>query len=358
MKNRGNYPSYLSIKNLVLLALAISVGVHLIFSLASFFGNSLFFSEPKPMPTGRFNFLRVLMFTGASFVFLFLIFLFNRKMILTSFKKKYLRVMVIIVGSLVIAAVFSLSFSLIMEHFNPNPPKPGMASRMIRDGLIKDFLLTAIVILVMQMLQAIWERNQIAVENESLRAENINTHYQALKSQLDPHFMFNSLNTLQSLIDTDTVKAHDYVQELSQVLRAALQNKEVVTLQQELQGVQAYCNLMQIRYGENLHFDFQIDPKFNDYQILPLSVQGLVENAIKHNVISGKQPLMVSITTTEEGLLKVFNPIQPKIMEEPGNGIGLANLTERYRLKWDKNVEIVNDGHVFMVTLPLVEPQA
>ena len=92
--------------------------------------------------------------------------------------------------------------------------------------------------------------------------------------------------------------------------------------------------------------------------MLPLSIQGLVENAIKHNVISGKQPLVVSITTMDDAILKVSNPIQPKIMEEPGNGIGLANLTERYRLKWNKNVEIVNDGHVFEVTLPLVEPQA
>jgi LytS/YehU family sensor histidine kinase len=196
------------------------------------------------------------------------------------------------------------------------------------------------------------------VENEALRAENITTHYEALKSQLDPHFMFNSLNTLQSLISVDAEKAQYYVQELSQALRFTLQNKEVLTLQQELQGVQAYCNLIQIRYGDNLHFDFQVDSKFNDYQVLPLSVQGLVENAIKHNVISGKQPLEISVVTTEDGFLKVSNPIQPKIMDEPGNGIGLANLTERYRLKWDKNVEIVNDGHVFMVTLPLVEPKA
>ena len=92
--------------------------------------------------------------------------------------------------------------------------------------------------------------------------------------------------------------------------------------------------------------------------MLPLSVQGLVENAIKHNVISGKQPLVVSITTMEEGVLKVMNPIQPKIMEEQGNGIGLANLTERYRLKWNENVEIVNDGHAFVVTLPLIDPKA
>lgn len=336
-------------------SLIISVGVHLIFSLASFFGNTLFFSEPKPVPHGHFNFFRVLMFTGASFVLLFLIFLYNRKMIMIDFRKKYVRVIVIILGSFIIAAAFSIGISLFSQLFDPHEMKPGMMSRMIRDGLIKDFLLTTIVILVVQMLQAIYERNQIAVENESLRAENITTHYEALKSQLDPHFMFNSLNTLQSLIGTDAEKAQSYVQELSQVLRATLQNKEVVTLEQEMQGVYAYCNLMQIRYGDNLQFEFQIDQHFLSYQVLPLSVQGLVENAIKHNVISGKQPLQVSIATTKDALLKVANPIQPKIMEESGNGIGLANLVERYRLKWNVEVEILDDGKTFEVTLPLID---
>ena len=349
---------FLSMRNILLLSLAISVGFHLLFSLSAFFGDTLFFSEPKTMPQRQFNFLRVLTFTACSYVMVFCVFLFNRRMLRTNFRKNYHRLIWIVIGSLLITAAFSVFFNFLPIWLDYFDPKPGFMPRVLRNGLVKDFLLAAIVILVVQLLKTMHERNQIAVENEALRAENITTHYEALKSQLDPHFMFNSLNTLQSLISVDTEKAQNYVQELSQVLRSTLQNKEVVTLEQELQGVQAYCNLLQIRYGENLHFDFQIDPKYHDYQMLPLSVQGLVENAIKHNVISGKQPLEVSIVTTDDGFLKVSNPIQPKIMEEHGNGIGLANLAERYRLKWDKNVEIVNDGHVFMVTLPLVELQA
>lgn len=348
---------FLSMRNILLLSLAVSVGFHLLFSLSAFFGDTLFFSEPKAMPEKQFNFLRVLVFTACSYVMVFCVFLFNRRMLQAEFRKKYICLVWIIIGSLLIAAAFSAALVFLPVWIDYFEPKPGFMPRMIRDGLVKDFLLAAIVILVVQLLKTMYERNQIAVENETLRAENISTHYEALKSQLDPHFMFNSLNTLQSLIDVDASKAHDYVQELSQVLRATLQNKEVVTLQQELQGVQAYCNLMQIRYGDNLHFEFQIDSKYDDYQILPLSVQGLVENAIKHNVISSKQPLVVSIVTTEEGALKVSNPIQSKIMEEPSNGIGLANLMERYRLKWNASVEIVNDGQVFVVTLPLIKPK-
>ena len=355
MIKRKNTLPFLSMKNILLLSLAISVGFHLLFSLSAFFGDTLFFSEPKPMPTGKFNFLRVLTFTAYSFFMVFGVFLYNRRLLQVNFKKNYIRLIWIVVGSLLITGAFSLLITFIPIWLDYVEPKPGFMPRMLRNGLVKDFLLAAIVILIVQLLKTLHERNQIAVENEALRAENITTHYEALKSQMDPHFMFNSLNTLQSLIGTDAEKAQSYVQELSQVLRATLQNKEVVTLEQEMQGVHAYCNLMQIRYGDNLKFDFQVDQKYDSCLVLPLSVQGLVENAIKHNVISGKQPLQVSITSDASGVLKVSNPIQPKIMEEAGNGIGLANLSERYRLKWNAEVGIVNDGENFEVTLPLIK---
>lgn len=355
MKANPNLPDYLTMRSMLLLSLAICVGFHLLFSLSAFFGDTLFFSEPKPISHKQFNFFRVIVFTVYSYVMVFCVFLFNRRMLQVPFSKNYLRLTWIIIGSLLITAAFSLFFSFLPFMLAYYEQKPGFMPRMIRDSLVKDFMLTAIVILVMQLLKTLYERNQIAVENETLRADNITTHYEALKSQMDPHFMFNSLNTLQSLIKVDAEKANDYVQELSQVLRSTLQNKEVVTLEQELQGVRAYCNLMQIRYGDNIHFDFDIDGTFLTRKVLPLSIQGLIENAIKHNVISGKQPLHVTIATCPEGFLTVSNPIQPKIMEEVGNGIGLANLTDRYRLKWNQEVEIFHDGKVFQVTLPLID---
>ena len=285
----------------------------------------------------------------------FLLFLYNRKIFSIDFKKKGMRVFFLIFGSVLITTALSLFFTLVPELIHPSEYRPDFMARIIRNGLMRDFSFIVVVMLVTKLLQTMYERNNIRVENEALRAENISTHYEALKSQLDPHFMFNSLNTLQSLIGMDAEKAQNYVQELSQVLRATLQNKEVVTLEQELQGVHAYCNLMQIRYGDNLNFDFQVDPRYLTYLVLPLSIQGLVENAIKHNVISGKQPLQVRIGTAEGGFLKVSNPIQPKITEEAGNGIGLENLAERYRLEWNAEVDIMDNGKVFEVTLPLVD---
>lgn len=345
----------MSLRLILLLSLGISVGFHVIFTISAFFSNTLFFPEIKADPQRHFNLWRLLLFTAYNFVLVFLLFLYNRRMYGIEFKKKGKKVFFLILGSMLITTALSLSFNLVPELLHPVDHRPGFMARIIRDGLVRDFSFMVVVMLVTKLLQTLYESNNIRVENEALRAENITTHYEALKSQLDPHFMFNSLNTLQSLIGTDAEKAQSYVQELSQVLRATLQNKEVVTLEQELQGVYAYCNLMQIRYGDNLQFEFQIDQHYLSYQMLPLSVQGLVENAIKHNVISGKQPLQVRIATTNDALLKVANPIQPKIMEESGNGIGLANLVERYRLKWNVEVEIMDDGKTFEVTLPLID---
>jgi len=291
-----------------------------------------------------------------TFLMLFALFCYIRRIFTIQFKKDYYDIIINIVGSLLITLGLSTLITvlefMIWPHL-PGPPKPLI--HHITIGWLGDLFLMIVVLLTSYLLRSIYQRKKFAVENEELRTENIRSHYEALKSQLDPHFLFNSLNTLQTLVETDRDKAEGYIQELSAVLRYTLQNKEMATLQEELRCVQAYCSMMQIRYGDNLKFDYDIDSKYLTYNVLPLSIQGLVENAIKHNTISTRQPLTVKIATDSQGRVTVSNPIQPKVTEESGNGIGLANLTERYRLRWDENVEISNDGTIFSVTLPLKE---
>ena len=226
-------------------------------------------------------------------------------------------------------------------------------------GYLGDCSLMAIAIMAVCLMRAQYREKMADVENETLRAENMASRYEALKNQLDPHFLFNSLNTLRSLIEDDADKAENFIQQLSVVLRSTLQNKEVVTLAEELDGVRSYCRMMKIRYGDNLIFDHGIDhDTYDDYYVLPLSIQGLIENAIKHNVISSKQPLTVCIHTDDNNHLIISNKIQQKIGEEVGTGIGLANLAERYRIKWNENVEIFDDGKIFSVTLPLKQNES
>lgn len=396
-KKHNNVHASLSLKRIIILSLAISVGFHFLFMLAFFFGESLFVGPEKTMekhhelkrneivngadtlvfcsapsdadcPTKgfpsadgekvrhkKFRFGRILAQTMFSFIMLFVLFLYNRKMLGIKMKKEWREVFFVILGSFLITTVLSITMSYLPLFFDDHKPNWYFQFRMVRDGMVRDFSLAAIVIMTCYLLRSLFLQEVIAVEMEELRTENIRTHYEALKSQLDPHFLFNSLNTLQSLIEIDGEKAGDYVQQLSSVLRYTLQNKEVVTLADEMNCVQAYCSMMQIRYGDNLRVDFQVDSRYNEYMVLPLSVQGLVENAIKHNVISAKQPLEIRMMTTDDGLLEISNAIQPKIKDEADGGLGLANLVERYRLQWNKEVGIMDDGRRFKVTIPLID---
>ena len=353
--NKNTAPEYLSLKRIALVALIISLGFHAIMMLSFFFGNTLFSSElVKAMNPQHFHIGRFLFFTTASFIIVFLILVYNRKVLSYSYKNKYNELIVIILGSLIITAVFSIGFVYTRAALSPQHPDPEFMYKIMRDSLVRDLTMAVVVLLVVQLLRSQYYQKTIAVENEALRSENILTRFEALKSQLDPHFLFNSLNTLQSLITLDTEKAENYLQQLSSVLRYTLQNKEVLSLEEELKCVRAYCEMMQIRYGENLKFEFQIDEKYNDYYVLPLSLQSLIENSVKHNVISSKQPLTVTLATADD-CVSVSNPIQAKTQPEESNGIGLVNLTERYRLKWNKEVEITNDGSTFCVKLPLIK---
>ena len=177
-----------------------------------------------------------------------------------------------------------------------------------------------------------------------------------LKKQVDPHFLFNTLNTLDGLIGIDVNKAHEYVQNLSQVFRYTIGNKEIMHLDEELDFTESYARLMKIRYGDNLQIKYNIDDKYRNYYIIPVSLQLLVENAIKHNVVSSKHPLLITIETTSNESIRVTNTIQPKSDVEHGEGIGLANLIERYELLFHKEV-IITKTNIFCVEIPLNKQQ-
>lgn len=292
-----------------------------------------------------------------TFVLVFSVLLYNRKIMSVKFNRLREELTVNIIGSFLIG--FMLSTLTTFVQMIRWPDFPGLSHsviRFFRRGWMNDLTLTAVAMVVSYLIRSLYQEKMAAVENETLRAENLRSRYEALKNQLDPHFLFNSMNTLQSLIAVDSERAEEYVQQLSTVLRYTLQKHEVVTLAEELKCTADYCRMLKIRYGDNLLFDHHIDhAKYDNYLVLPLAIQGLVENVIKHNVVSTKLPLTVYISTDDDDHLIIRNKIQPKISNEEGSGIGLANLSERYRLQWNKKVEIHDDGNEFVVTLPLKE---
>lgn len=222
---------------------------------------------------------------------------------------------------------------------------------------LRDFIMTCIVTGSSYIIHLILKQQQMIVENQQLRTESIRNQYEALKNQLNPHMLFNSLNTLQSLIRETPARAVDYTQELSRVLRYTLQSNEsrYVTLAEELAFAEAYIFLMKMRYEDNLTFDIAVDKRLRDRLLPPMSLQVLVENAIKHNEISNRRPLTVSIRT-EDGMLIVCNPIQAKLTGSAGPGIGLDNLAKRYQLLGHCELGITRDNGRFCVRLPLLNP--
>lgn len=252
----------------------------------------------------------------------------------------------------VVTAIISYLFSTILIKIGDYGPHP---EHFVRGSMARDFFISMIVLFSTQLMYLSHKQQQTALEYKALLSENMQTRYEALKNKVDPHFLFNSLNTLNSLIKIDADKAQEYVQQLSYVFRYTLQNKEMIPLEEELKYTQAYCHLMQIRYGENLHIIDRIDPKYYDYYVIPLCLQTLVENAIKHNVVSTRQPLMVCFENSDHDTVSVSNPVQPKKEKEKGLGLGLSNLSERYRLMWQKEIVIKQTDEMFSVEIPLIK---
>lgn len=220
---------------------------------------------------------------------------------------------------------------------------------------LRDFIITCIVVGSCYISYLIRKSQQVVLENQLLRTENLVNQYEALKSQLNPHMLFNSLNTLRSLIREAPDKAQDYLQELSRVLRYTLQENErpAVTLGEEMDFVRAYLFLLKMRYEENLSFDIRIDKEMEACQLPPMSVQLLVENAVKHNEISNRRPLVIRIVAAN-GRLSVSNPVHHKLTSSAGTGIGLANLSKRYRLLFRQEIEVREENQTFIVTIPLI----
>lgn len=214
--------------------------------------------------------------------------------------------------------------------------------------LIISFLFTALIYLSNQNQKKI-------TENQNLAMESLQNRYDALKSQIDPHFLFNSLNTLNGLIGFNDKRAHEYVEQLSEVFRYTMQDQKVISLNNELKFAESYIYLMKIRYNDALHVHMRIEPQYRTYKMVPFGLQILIENAIKHNVITRKYPLSIIIETTPDGSVIVENNIQPKHSTTESRGLGLSNLNERYRLMFNKEIIIRPNNTKFIVEIPLIE---
>ena len=194
----------------------------------------------------------------------------------------------------------------------------------------------------------------LVVREEEFKHQTLALQYETLKSYVNPHFLFNSLSVLSSLVEKDTAKSQEFIKQLSDIYRYVLEqkDKELVPLDTELNFILSYINLHRIRHGENLRVDLKVDDKSG--HIIPLSLQILLENAFKHNIISEEEPLDVSIWR-EDNYVVVQNKLQIRKAINQNEGIGLETIIKRYKFFTKRPILVSSDNGFFTVKIPVLD---
>jgi len=191
---------------------------------------------------------------------------------------------------------------------------------------------------------------------EKIRAESLQSRLTALNSQINPHFFFNALNSLYSLINEGKKEdSLEYLTNLSNVFRYILQSgtKKMVSLKEELEFLNKYKYMMAVKYGDKLHINADIQDKYLLYELPVLAILPVVENVVKHNEISCRNPMSVYLNVEDDNLV-IKNKIQPKIDPVPSEGIGLGNLNNRYGILTGRQIKIAGCENEYIVLLPLI----
>ena len=220
--------------------------------------------------------------------------------------------------------------------------------------VIISLVITFLISLFMHGREFLLQWKQSAVDAERYAKESMAATYENLKSQVNPHFLFNSLNALSNLVYEDQDKAVKFIKQLSDVYRYVLdtREKEVVPLEDEIKFLEAYAYLQQIRFGNKLSFEISLP--LTQAMVAPLAVQMLIENAVKHNEISEQNPLSIKVYHQGDYII-VENNLQKKVQTgESSSGLGLDNIIKRYQFLSDKKVEVSELANRFIVKLPLI----
>ncbi|CAG5069358.1 hypothetical protein DYBT9623_02094 [Dyadobacter sp. CECT 9623] len=282
------------------------------------------------------------------------------------------RIFILICGHALLSAIFlSIIAALYIQY-----QLFGSTLKISTILLVYFFNLGAItlVIGIQESFYAFSRWKQQEINKERLMKENVNGQLESLKAQISPHFLFNTLNSLSTLIAEDPEKAEQFVDEMARVYRYLLQTNhasldeeafgQLTTLQRELSFIESYGHLLKTRYGEGMKLYIHVEPDYLSYRIPPMTLQLLVENAVKHNVIRASKPLTIFILSTQEGQLMVRNNLQKKTFTAgtenlESTRVGLTNIITKYKLLNTykpglSEPEIESNHEFFTVTLPLI----
>ncbi len=239
--------------------------------------------------------------------------------------------------------------------FNSEPGTFTPADILIHSNSAAIFC-TIMIIAIYESIYFMNELRKSVEEKEMLKRESLNAQLNALRTQVNPHFLFNNLNTLSSIIPENPNQAVEFVQQLAKVYRHILEveNERSIPLSDELEVLSAYAFLLHTRFGDNLDISIDVPKEKMGKRIVPLSLQILMENAIKHNIVSSDKPLKVHIYA-ENGNLVVSNNLQKKNQVNESTGIGLDNIRNRCKILGNGEVRVTESGTSFTVSIPLIE---
>jgi sensor histidine kinase YesM len=289
----------------------------------------------------------------------------NISLLYATLKWKFLKAVInrffiscFVVSVFAIAVFFFVRSSIPISKF---PVIPGAAiilsNRAVILPVTQAFSFNVLIFILIELVLLRELKNRISLENEQLKSANLEARINSLKEQLHPHFLFNSLSTLRSLINRSPEKASEYLEQLAELLRYSSNNSNaVILLKDEVTLTANYLTMQKVRFGGALNFEIDIpDQKQNTLKVPVYSLQQLAENAIKHNILTLQMPLHISIKyngITNEIISR--NNLQPKQKIEVSSGTGLANLNERYHLLGYGGIDIQQANEQFSVAIKLI----
>ena len=218
--------------------------------------------------------------------------------------------------------------------------------------------ITLTIVIIFHFIYYYNKYQQNRIKEQKVIAGTASAKFDALKNQLDPHFLFNSLNVLTSLIEENPENAQKFTTSLSKVYRYVLEqkNKELVFVDEELAFAKTYMSLLKMRFEDSIIFDIPDKANNPESKVVPLSLQLLLENAVKHNTVTATKPLHIKIYEDGDSLV-VENNLQPKQIVKKSSGVGLNNIMQRYDLLTDKKIHITKEANRFAVTIPMLTKQ-
>jgi len=273
----------------------------------------------------------------------------------SSSKRILLQVLLTIVFSILFAPLFSFfleligrscDFSMLINHHEEMK-------------MTTVLLITVLMVFIYEVIYFYHQLRKSILEKEAVKQAHIQSQWEGLRNQVNPHFLFNSMNTLMSIIDEDSNLAKQFLKRLSKVYRYILESREgqLIPLSEEMEFIHSYVFLQQERFKGKLEVKFDLPDFYSSYRIVPMSLQILFENAIKHNIISSRRPLTIEVYVTRNpDMLVVKNNLQRKEQVIDSTKLGLENLRKRYAFITREEIWVREEAQSFVVSIPLIHP--